>query len=999
MESQQNTKDNDVNGLSDITDRSREVASGGGVHRVPKVVTQRNPSTPERVKIGTWNVRTMRRRGKLENVKREMTRNKINVLGLCEVRWKGEGDFMSDDVRVIYSGGKESQRGVAVLLDSMSAKRVLKVVCVSDRLMMVKVTADPVDMVIIPVYLPTSDHDDVDVDQIYEQIEELTKDEAGKDYLVVMGDWNAVVGEGGDGAEIGEYGLGCRNERGDTLVGYCRQRKLMVTNTWFQHEKRRRYTWKNPGDTGRYQLDYILVRQRYRNSVKNSRSYPGADADSDHNLVAMNVAVRFKTLHKSRRQKRWDTDKLVSQQSKFREEVDKQVVPGNLNGVESRWSNLKGVVMKTAMKVIGYKQKKTARKPWITHEMIEKMEERRRWKNVPSTDGKQAYRRLNNELRRETDKAKEKWWKEECENLEEMAKRGRTDLVYAKVKKLTVRDEKCRKNAAIKDQNGKLLTEPDEIRNRWKEYMEELYNKAEKPSHDDIDLEDESEVEEDDMGPELLASEVLEAIQSMKKNKAEGCDGIPAEFWKILGEKGTQELVQICADMYREGVWPKDFTRLILIPLQKKVNATECGDFRTISLIPHASKIMLKILTKRIQEKAKGYIGRNQFGFKKGCGTREAIGVMRMLCERSLEHGNDIYVCYVDFEKAFDRVNWIKMMEILKNIKVDWRDRRMIMRLYLEQEAVIRIADGESEPGIIGRGVRQGCPLSPLLFSIYAEAMMIDAMEDIEEGVKVGGRVLKDVRFADDQAMVATTERGLQKLMDGLSASAKKYDMKVNGKKTKTMLVSKNRGGLVKITVDGQLLEQVNKFKYLGVWMMEDGRCDTEVKIRIAMARYAFCKIKELLTKSMSREVKKKIIKTLVWSVMLYGCETWTMNVDMMKRLDAMEMWCWRRMEKISWRERITNEEVLNIVSEQKHLVTTIVQRKKNWIGHILRGESLLKETIEGRMEGKRPRGRPRKGMIDELKEGSYEVMKRRAEDRDIWRGWIPKTCRQAVHQ
>src|SRR6476469_1982270 len=110
---------------------------------------------------------------------------------------------------------------------------------------------------------------------------------------------------------------------------------------------------------------------------------------------------------------------------------------------------------------------------------------------------------------------------------------------------------------------------------------------------------------------------------------------------------------------------------------------------------------------------------------------------MRMICERSLEFGNNIYIWFVDFEK--NRVNWEKMMKVLQSIGADWRDRRMISELYMNQEAVVRIAGGESDSGVIGRGVKQGCSLSPLLFSIYAEMMMNEALENVEEGIRVGG--------------------------------------------------------------------------------------------------------------------------------------------------------------------------------------------------------------------------------------------------------------------
>jgi hypothetical protein len=105
-------------------------------------------------------------------------------------------------------------------------------------------------------------------------------------------------------------------------------------------------------------------------------------------------------------------------------------------------------------------------------------------------------------------------------------------------------------------------------------------------------------------------------------------------------------------------------------------------------------------------------------------------------------------------------------------------------------------------------------------------------------------------------------------------------------------------------------------------------------------------------------------------------------------------MWLWRRMEKISWTEKMTNEAVMKIIGEKQRMVAVIIQRKKNWIGHVVRGDGLLREVIEGKMDGKRSRGRPRIGMLDELKEGSYQQMKRRADNRSEWRCYVHRTCR-----
>ena len=141
--------------------------------------------------------------------------------------------------------------------------------------------------------------------------------------------------------------------------------------------------------------------------------------------------------------------------------------------------------------------------------------------------------------------------------------------------------------------------------------------------------------------------------------------------------------------------------------------------------------------------------------------------------------------------------------------------------------------------------------------------------------MKVGGELIKDVRFADDQAMVADSETGLERQMSSLEKTANDYDMKINIKKTETMLISKKEGGSVSFLINGQAIERVNRFKYLGSVISEDGRSLAAVKERIVLAKDAFNKRRELLTKHMSKTLKKKLLKTLIWPIALYSCETW----------------------------------------------------------------------------------------------------------------------------
>jgi hypothetical protein len=134
--------------------------------------------------------------------------------------------------------------------------------------------------------------------------------------------------------------------------------------------------------------------------------------------------------------------------------------------------------------------------------------------------------------------------------------------------------------------------------------------------------------------------------------------------------------------------------------------------------------------------------------------------------------------------------------------------------------------------------------------------------------------------------------------------------------------------------------------------LTNDGRCTREIKCRVAMAKAAFNKKRALFTGTLDLELRKKLVKCYIWSIALYGAETGTIRAVDRKQLGSFEMWCWRRIEKISWTDHVRNEEVLLRVKEQRNIIHEISKRKANWIGQILRRNCLLQWVIEGKIKG-----------------------------------------------
>ena len=231
--------------------------------------------------------------------------------------------------------------------------------------------------------------------------------------------------------------------------------------------------------------------------------------------------------------------------------------------------------------------------------------------------------------------------------------------------------------------DGTVAMEMDEVLKRWEEYIAELYEDDREEPDITVALE----------GPSILKSEIEKAMRKMKTGKAAGEDGIVDEALRNMVVWGTEQIMQITGFMHDAGEIPKQMRESLFVTIPKKTGTLECGKHRTIAISSQVSKISLRVVMERMRGRIRQEVGREQFGFMEGKGTANAIFVLRMLSERTIEMQKDLYACFIDYEKAFDRVKHGEMVKMLENIGVDGKDVRLVKNLYWNQRAAVKIKE------------------------------------------------------------------------------------------------------------------------------------------------------------------------------------------------------------------------------------------------------------------------------------------------------------------
>ena len=223
--------------------------------------------------------------GKLEVIKQEMERVNIDVLGISKLKWTGMGEFNSDGHYTYYCGQESLRRnGVAITVNKRVQNAVLGCNLKNNRMISVRFQGKPFNITVIQVYALTSNAEEAEVEEFYEDLQDLIELTSKKDVLFIIGDWNAKVGSQ-ETRNNRQICLGVQKEAGQRLIEFCQEITLVIANTLFQQHERRLYTWTSPDGKHQNQIDYILRRQTWRSSIQSVKTRPGADCGSHHELL------------------------------------------------------------------------------------------------------------------------------------------------------------------------------------------------------------------------------------------------------------------------------------------------------------------------------------------------------------------------------------------------------------------------------------------------------------------------------------------------------------------------------------------------------------------------------------------------------------------------------------------------------------------------------------------------------------------------------------------
>lgn len=908
---------------------------GGQVHHEEK---SRSFSKPLRKHfIGTLNVNTLVKTGKLKQLTNTLEKFRIKIMALQETRFTDENHFTSENYK-IYKGkpaikhtNSPTMFGTAFAIHKSVEGNITDFTSTSERISTVSFRSGNKTYTIINVHAPTNDWNRKNpqgVESFWEDVEETANKIPEKHVKILLGDFNAQLGQ--EKKFRGITGLHTAHKRtnknGEHFIEFCRIFDFKIMSTRFKKPRRKLTTWKSPSNhTGEYQIDHVAISGKNTQEILNVRTRKGF-FESDHHVLQ----VKIRPIPQNRKQEtikipRPDPEYIKQNREKIIEEI-KQENTG-------RWENLMKITQ-NAMKIAVPPRIRKHR--WWNIACDQALDRRiQAWKNYNSqrTLKKwQEFHTIQKQTSKEIRQEKRSYDKRRLDEIEEDFKKNNTRNFYRTFRE-NIRGYQPQ-STCFKRPDGSLETNAKANCKILAQYFNALLN-CEEPTERLVH--EAAEQNPDSIPPTF--TEIRDIIKELKNNKAPGEDGIIAEIWKLNDREIMEKIHMIITRIWDTEIIPQDWKCAMIHPLHKKGDKTDPNNYRGISLLPITYKILSKALLYRLEKQVDHQIGEYQAGFRRGRSCAEQIWNLRTILR--MRNTRNTVITFVDFKKAYDSIDRQTLFNTLKEYGVDGKTLRLIQQTLTETTAKVKFMGEISEPFNIKTGVRQGDGLSPLLFNIVLDKIVRE-WEEYVKGIQLGKKRevrtwIKCLAFADDLAILNNNREEAQEAIEKLHEIATKTGLQISYEKTQYM--EKQMNGTANIKTKYGIIDRTKTFKYLGEIIQVNGANKEANAERTTKLKKAYkLTWAHYNKKNISIHAKLRHYDTVVLPEALYAAETTTIKASNIKETEKIERQILRKIygavnrENI-WMKRPTEE----LYKDREKLTEVIRKRRVQFYGHILR--------------------------------------------------------------
>uniref|UniRef100_A0A8C6KM13 Reverse transcriptase domain-containing protein n=1 Tax=Nothobranchius furzeri TaxID=105023 RepID=A0A8C6KM13_NOTFU len=433
----------------------------------------------------------------------------------------------------------------------------------------------------------------------------------------------------------------------------------------------------------------------------------------------------------------------------------------------------------------------------------------------------------------------------------------------------------------------------------------------------------------------LSGAEVAEVVKQLHSGGAPGVDEIHPGYLKTMDVVGLLWLTRLCNIAWSSGAVPVEWQIRVVVPIFKKGDWMVCPKYREITLLSLPGKVYSKVLERRVRSIVESQIEVEQCGFRPGRGTVDQLYTLARAMEGAWEFAQPIHMCFVDLEKAYDRVPRGTLWGTLQEYGVGGLLLRAIQSLYQRSLSLVRIAGSKSDLFPLRVGLRQGCPLSPVLFITFMDR--ISRRSCGMEYVEFGGRRISSLLFADYVVLLASSSSDLQPFLGRFVAECEATGMRISTSKSETMVLDQERVAC-QLRVEREVLPQVEEFTCLVVLFTSEGRRDQEINRRIGSSSAVMRTLSRsvVVKRELSQKARLSIYRSIYVPILTYGHELWVMTERTRSQIQAAKMSFLRRVAGLSLRIRVRSSEIREGLGVEP-LLLQIERSQLRWFGHLIR--------------------------------------------------------------